>query len=390
MKYDFDTTIQRFGTDSIKWDVKEGELPMWVADMDFKTAPQIIEAIRKRAEHGVFGYMSDRPEWYEAYMNWWSSRHSFEMSKEWLLFSTGVIPIISSTVRKLATPGEKIVIQTPVYNVFTNCIVNNGCTVAENRLLYENGAYSIDWDDLEAKLADPQVSLMILCNPHNPIGKIWDRETLARIGEMCAAYNVVVISDEIHCDVTAPGCEYVPFASVSPVCRDNCIMCIAPTKAFNIAGLKSAAACIPNKDLRHKVWRAINTDEVAEPNSFAIVAAVAAFNESGDWLDEMCKYVEGNRRRVAEFISSELPSLSLVPGNATYLLWIDISSLGMPSKKVAEHIRSTTGLFVTAGRYYGENGDGFLRMNVACPRTTLEDGLERLKRGVESLQDKVN
>jgi len=385
MKYDFDTPVQRYGTDSIKWDVKEGELPMWVADMDFRTAPQIIDAIKERADHGVFGYMTDIPEWYDAYINWWSSRHDFTMQKDWLMFATGVIPIISSAVRKLTTPGEKVIIQTPVYNVFFNCIQNNGCTVVENPLVYENGGYRMDFDDLESKLKDPQVTLMILCNPQNPAGRIWSREELAKVGELCAANNVIVISDEIHCDITAPDRSYVPFASVSETCRNNCIMCIAPTKAFNLAGMKSAAACVPNRSLRHKIWRAINTDEVAEPNSFAVIAAIKAFNESGDWLDELREYIEGNRRRVTEFINTELPELFVVPGDATYLLWIDISKLNTGSREFAKSLRSKTGLFLTEGIHYGKNGDGFVRLNIACPRVTLEDGLQRLKEGVRSL-----
>ena len=321
MRYDFDTQINRFGTDSIKWKVKENELPMWVADMDFRTAPEIIDAIRERTDHGIFGYQSDNDEWYDAYINWWDRRHSFRMHKDWLMFVTGVIPAISSAVRKLTTPGEKVIIQTPVYNVFFNCIVNNGCTVVENPLIYENGQYRMDFDDLEQKLSDPQVTMMLLCNPQNPAGRIWTAEELGKVGELCAANGVIVVSDEIHCDITSPGISYVPFASVSGTCRDNSITCIAPTKAFNIAGLKSACISVPDRKLRHKMWRAINTDEVAEPNSFAVTAAIAAFNKGGEWLDQLREYIGDNRRFTTEFIDSNIPELSVVPGNATYLLY---------------------------------------------------------------------
>ena len=385
MKYDWDTPVNRFGTDSIKWDVKEGELPMWVADMDFKTAPLITERIIERAAHGVYGYSGDAPSWYEAYINWWDKRHGYKMQKNWLIFTTGVIPAISSSVRKLTTPGEKVLIQTPVYNVFFNCILNNGCTVVENPLIYEDGNYHMDFEDLEAKLKDPQVTLMILCNPHNPVGKIWDKETLARVGELCFENNVTVISDEIHCDITKPGIGYVPFASVSDICRDNSITCIAPTKAFNLAGIKTAAVSVPNARLRHKIWRAVNTDEVAEPNVFAVLSAVTAFNDCGDWLDEMREYVWANRAYVEEFIRENLPDLYVVPGDATYLLWIDISKLGMSSDEFAKKLREQTGLFITSGRHYGECGDGFIRVNIACPRVTLEDGLSRLKQGVAKI-----
>ena len=264
MKYDFDTITDRRGTDSLKWDVKENELPMWVADMDFKAAPEIIDAMNKRLSNGVFGYSVIPDEWYDAYIKWWKERHGFEIYRDWLIFCTGVIPAISSTVRKLATADENVVVQTPVYTGFFTSIKNNGCRILESPLRYENGRYSMDLEDLEKKLSDPQTSLMILCNPHNPIGIIWDRDTLAHIGMLAQKYNVTVISDEIHCDLTEPGEGYVPFASVSDICREVSITCIAPTKTFNLAGLQTAAVCIPNAALRHKIWRALHGDAEAQ------------------------------------------------------------------------------------------------------------------------------
>ena len=385
MKYDFDTPVIRYGTDSIKWKVEEGELPMWVADMDFRTAPQIIEAIKKRADHGVFGYSDVEDEWYDAYINWWESRHGLTMDRSWLMFVTGVIPAISSAVRRLTVPGEKVLIQTPVYNVFANIVVHNGRTLTESPLVYENGGYHMDLADLEAKAADPEVKAMILCNPHNPVGKIWDRQTLAEVGRICHENGVTVISDEIHCDITSPGFSYVPFASASDICRDNSICVMAPTKCFNLAGLHSACISVADKTLRAKIRKGIFTDDCSEPNSFSCTAAITAFNECGDWLDEMNAYVEQNRRRVSEFLAAELPQLYLVPGNATYLLWIDISGTGCKSLELARHIRKTTGLFITEGVHYGSCGDDFLRMNIACPASVLEDGLMRLKKGILSL-----
>lgn len=384
MKYDFDTVIDRRGTDSVKWNVGKNELPMWVADMDFRVAPEIEKAIKKRMEHGVFGYSEIPDEWYGAYMNWWRERHGFLMKKDGLLFCTGVVPAISSIVRKLTTPNENVVIQTPVYNVFFNSVLNNGCRVLENQLVYDstNCTYSMDLEDLEKKLADPQTTLMILCNPQNPAGKIWKRITLEKVGDLAKKHNVTVISDEIHCDITEPGKSYVPFASVSEVCREISISCIAPTKAFNIAGMKSAAVYAENPVLRHKAWRALNTDEIAEPNSFACIAAVAAFSEGGEWLDAMREYVSENRKRVCEFIKNEIPEISVVKSDATYLLWLDISKTGMESTRFAAEIRERTGLFLTAGSVYGEAGKNFLRMNIACPKATLEDGLNRLKKGM--------
>lgn len=387
MKYDLDTVIDRRGTNSVKWDeTAPGELPMWVADMDFAVAPKIREALAARVEHGIFGYADVTDAWYNAYRGWWSRRHGLDIERDWLIFCTGVVPAISSIVRKLTTPNENVVIQTPVYNIFFNSIVNNGCRVLESPLVYEGGEYHIDFDDLERCLADPQTTLMILCNPHNPIGKIWDRETLHRIGELCARHHVTVISDEIHCDLTAPGREYVPFASVSEQCRRISISCMAPTKTFNIAGLQTAAVMVPDPQLRHRVWRGLNTDEVAEPNVFAIEAAVAAFEHGADWLDELRAYIQVNRETVDEYLKANIPALHLVPSEATYLLWLDCAAVTQDSAALADLIRRETGLFLSNGRQYGESGRTFLRMNIACPKTTLLDGLDRLRRAIEALE----
>lgn len=382
MTFDFDTPVDRRGTNSMKWNIPDGELPMWIADMDFKTAPPVLEALRRRMDNGVFGYTEIPDAWAESYVFWWTSRHHLNCRAEWFIFTTGVIPAISSSVRKLTTPAEKVVIQTPVYNIFFNSIINNGRYVLESPLAYDGREYSVDWEDLEKKLSDPQTSMMILCNPHNPVGKIWDRETLARIGGLCAQYGVTVISDEIHCDLTDPGTEYVPFASVNETCRDISVTCMAPTKAFNIAGTQSAAVMIPNPLLRHKVWRALNTDEVAEPNAFAVDAAIAAFNEGGPWLDALREYIAGNKALVRRFLEENIPGIRAVPSQATYLLWLDCSALTDDSRAFAEFIRRETGLFLADGVQYGESGRKFLRMNVACPRSFVEDGLDRLKKAV--------
>lgn len=381
--YDFDNFVDRSGTGAVKWNVAEGELPMWIADMDFETAPAIIEAVKKRASHGVYGYTDLTDEWYYSYINWWKTRHGFTVSKDWLIFCTGVVPAISSVVRKLTTPAEKVVMLTPVYNIFFNSVLNNGREALECPLCYKKGEYSIDFADLESKLSDPQTTLFILCNPHNPIGKIWDRETLVRIADMCKKHGVTVVSDEIHCDLTDPDREYIPFASVSENARDNSITCVAPTKAFNIAGLNSAAVIVPNPFLRHKVWRGLNTDEVAEPNVFAVGATVAAFCEGGGWLDELRKYIHENKMFAAKFLEN-VENIKLVKSDATYLLWLDCSALSLKSRELAEDLRKKTGLYLSAGSAYRGNGDSFLRMNIACPRSRVADGLERLKKYVES------
>lgn len=387
MKYDFDTPVDRRGTDSYKWDVKDGELPMWVADMDFKTAPEITAAIQKRAAHGVYGYSVVPDEWYDAVINWWKNRHSFVIEKEWLIFCTGVVPAISSAVRKLTTVAENVAVLSPVYNIFYNSIVNNGRRVLECPLSYRDGIYGIDWDALEKALSEPQTTMLIFCNPHNPVGKIWDRDTLIRVGEMCSRNHVTVISDEIHCDLTDPGCGYIPFASASEICKSISVTCVAPTKCFNMAGLQTAAVIVPDEALRSRVNRGLNTDEVAEPGAFAIPAAVAAFNEGEQWLDELREYIFGNKQRVKEFVETELPKVRLVPSEATYLLWLDCGAFAeYRAKELAHFIRKSTGLYLSAGNQYGLGGDSFLRLNIACPRQVLEDGLCRLKNGIQNFK----
>ena len=388
MKYDFDTMTDRRGVGSLKWDVPERELPMWVADMDFETAPEIIEALKNRVEHGIFGYSVVTEDWYEAYRSWWSRRHHLEMEKEWLIFCTGVVPAISSAVRKLTTVGENVLVQTPVYNIFFNSIRNNGRNILESPLVYDGGEYSVDFGDLEEKLANPQTTLMLLCNPHNPVGKIWDRETLFRIGELCTKHHVLVLSDEVHCDLTDPGYEYVPFASVSQACRDNSITCLAPTKTFNIAGLQTAAVMVPNPVIRYKLDRGLNTDEVAEPNAFAVGAAVAAFQKGEAWLEELREYLSENKRCVREFAERNLSGIKVVPSRATYLLWLDCSGITEDAGELTAFIRRDSGLYLTEGEEYGACGKAFIRLNPACPRERLLDGMRRLEESVRRFTGK--
>lgn len=388
MNYNFNKVPNRRETGSLKWDVKKHELPMWVADMDFETAPQIQEALVQRVAHGVFGYSILPEEWADSYVRWWERRHNFVMDPQKLIFTTGVVPAISSAVRKLTTPAENVLVQTPGYNIFFNSIRNNGRNIVENHLLYENDEYRMDWDALEQQLSDPQTSLMILCNPHNPIGKIWDKETLARIGELCSIYGVTVLSDEIHCDLTAPGKDYVPFSTVDKTCRNISVTCVAPTKAFNLAGIQTAAVYVENPILHHKMWRQLNTDEVAEPNAFAAGAAVAAFTQGEEWLDELRTYIWENKAYVTSVIEEKIPQVHVVESDATYLLWLDCTSLTDDSDALCGFIREKTGLYLASGKEYGTNGNGFLRMNVATSRLLVEDGTQRLLEGIAAWLEK--
>lgn len=389
-RYNFDEMIDRRKTDSLKWDIPEGQLPMWVADMDFKTAPEIMDAIKEKADEGAFGYTIVPDRWYDAYKMWWKERHDFTIESEWLMFCTGVIPALSSIVRKMTTVGEKILVQTPVYNIFFNSIVNNGRYIVENPLLNDENGYHINFEELERKLSDTQTTMMILCNPHNPVGKIWSKEELERIGELCYKYGVIVVSDEIHCDITTPGKGYIPFASVSDKCRDISISCVAPTKAFNMAGLQTSAIIVPNERMRAKVNRGINTDEVAEPNYFAIQAAVAAFTKGGEWLDELRTYIYENKMTVKKYIDENLKDVKTEVTDATYLMWIDCRNITDDSKRLAAFIRKNTGLYVSAGEQYGKAGEGYIRMNVACCREALNDGLERFKNGINMYRKRQN
>ena len=384
MQYNFSKTTNRFNSNSLKWDVKKEELPMWVADMDFETAPEIIEAIKKKVDLGIFGYTIVPDDYYLAISKWWSIRHNFNIEKEWILFCTGVVPAISSIVRKMTNLGDNVLIQSPVYNIFYNSIINNSRKIISSDLSFDGENYYIDFEDLEKKLSNPRTTLMILCNPHNPIGKVWDKETLRRIGELCLKHNVLVLSDEIHCDLTYEDNIYTPFASISSEIAQNSITCIAPTKTFNLAGLQTSSIIIPNEDIRKKVNRGINTDEVAEPNAFAIEATIAAFTKGEPWLEELIKYLSNNKKLVQQFIAKELPQLKLINSQATYLLWIDCNDITSDSEELCRYIRESTGLYLSSGTAYGANGNGFIRMNIACSKERLKEGLFRLKKGIES------
>lgn len=380
MGFSFDKAPSRQGTASIKWDVKEGELPMWVADMDFAAAPPVEKAIRDRAAHPVFGYTFIPNDWYDAYIHWWKDRHATELRRDSLFFVHGIVPAIGACVRDLTAAGDGIVIQTPVYYVFALTIEANGRRVVENPLWYHNGIYSIDFEDLERKLKRPESTMMVLCNPQNPSGQTWSREELIRIAEMCRTNGVILISDEIHCDITKPGVSYTPLDSLPEECLGDTITLLSPTKAFNIAGLATAAAYVPKEHLRQKVQKAFATYGLTQANSFAVPAAVAAFRDGAAWLDAMCAYVFANKEFAEGYLARHAPLIHVVPSDCTYLMWLDVSALTRDAEVFAKELREETGLFVSAGNAFGANGSRFLRMNVACPREYVEDGLRRLEK----------
>ena len=380
MKYNFDEIIQRRGTNSYKWDAAEDSdvLPMWVADMDFRTAPAIIEALHRRAEHGIFGYTKVPQAYYDATISWFHRKHRFTLHKDWILFTSGVVPALSAIIKALTSPGDKVLVQTPVYNCFFSSIRNDECEMVANELIYKDNIYTVDYADFEQKAADPKVKVLLLCNPHNPVGRVWTREELQRIGEICLKNNVIVVSDEIHCDLVYESNTHIPFASVSEQFLQNSVTCIAPTKTFNIAGIQVANIIAANAEIREKVDKALNVNEVCEINAFAVEALMAAYNDGEEWLEELKNYLYANYTYLLNFFNTKLPGFSVIKLEATYLVWIDCSLLKQTSKEITEALLKKQKLWVNEGTMYGEAGEGFIRINIACPRQLLIEGLNRL------------
>ncbi len=382
-RYNFDIIINRRGTNSVKWDFEkeDGVIPMWVADMDFQAAPAIRKAVEDRAKHGIFGYAKVPDSYYNAITSWFKRRHNWAIEKEWIVYTTGVIPAISAAIKALAMPGEKVLIQTPVYNCFFSSIRNQGCEVQESPLKRKGNTYVTDWDDFERKCADEKTTVFLLCNPHNPAGRVWTKEELTRMWEICKQHNVAVISDEIHCELVMPGNEFTPFATVSEDCRDNCIVLNSPTKNFNIAGLQIANIVCANRQWRRRVERVINIFEVCDVNPFGIDALEAAYNESEDWMDELNRYLFDNYQFLKFTIEKELPGYEVLKLEGTYLVWMSIKPSGLTSEQFTEKLVKEGKVLINSGTMYGEKtGEGYVRINIACPRKTLEEGLKRIIR----------
>ncbi len=385
MKYDFDKITSRRGTNSYKWDSAEDKdvLPMWVADMDFQTAPCIIEALRKRVDHGIFGYTRVPEEYYEAVISWFRRRHQWNIQRDWFIYTSGVVPALSAVIKALANEGDNILTLTPVYNCFFSSIRNNGCKLSSCALKYENNTFSIDFDDLERRAADPKTPLLLLCNPHNPSGRVWTREELQRIGDICIKNNVIVVSDEIHCEIVHPGYKYTPFASISEEFQKHNVTCISPSKAFNIAGLQIANIIVENDEWRRRIDKAININEVCDVNPFGVIATIAAYNEGELWLDELLKYIHANYLFFKEYCEKHFPQFPVAPLEGTYLAWMDCRSLSIPSEQLEEDLMKKEKLWLNAGSMYGKDGEGFMRWNLACPRQFVEEGLKRFAEYIE-------
>ena len=379
MKYNFNELSQRRNTNSIKWDVKDNELPMWVADMDFLVLPEIKQAIIEAANRGSFGYSYPTEKFFEAYQNWWFTRHHIKLNKDAMVYVSGVVSGLDSLINHLTNKGDAVLLLSPSYNGFFSVVRNNNRQLVTSDLIYQNDDFVIDYIDVEKKIVNNAVKATIFCNPHNPTGKVWSKEEIKKFYEICKKHNVIFIADEIHCDLVDPGYEYVPALSVS----DDIIMLSAPSKVFNLAGLQSAIMVINNKDIKEKMQEAVYHDDVGEPNYFVEPATVAAYTFGADYVDELNQYLLINKEYVKEFINKYLPHLKVVSGHATYLLWIDISDYQIPSLQFVNELRKETGLFVNEGVHYGDNGDSYIRMNIATSLDNVKDGLNRLKTFLE-------
>ncbi len=382
MKYNFDERIDRRGTGCVKWDMAPDKdvLPLWVADMDFRAAPAILEAVKKRAEHGVFGYTVVEDDYYDAVISWFRRRHQWHIQREEILYTTGVVPAMSVAVKALTMPGEKVIILSPDYNCFFSSVRNNGCEVVESVLVRTGSRFTVDWQDFEAKCADEKATVFLLCNPHNPTGRVWTKEELERMNDICLRHHVKVVSDEIHCELMMPGHVFQPFAAVSEACRQNSVILNSPSKSFNIAGLQAANIICSQPEWRRRLDRAININEVCDLNPFGPVALKAAYNESEDWIDELNQYLWGNYQALCAFAKEHLPQWDVCTLEGTYLPWIDITATGMTSQEYSDRLLSEAKVWVNPGTMYGpQSGEGYIRMNIACPRSLLTEALQRIK-----------
>lgn len=387
MTYDFDKIISRRGTNCVKWDefTDPDIIPLWVADMDFETAPSVQQALLKRMQHGCFGYTLVPESYYNATIQWFQHRHGWSIERPSFIYTSGVVPAISAIIKAVTSPGDKVLVQTPVYNCFFSSIRNNGCTLAENPLKMEGNRYEVDWQDFEAKCADPSMKVFLLCNPHNPAGRVWTCQELVQMGNICLKHGVFVISDEIHCEFVMPEHTYTPFASISEDFAMNCAVCLSPSKAFNIAGLQIANIIVKNEKVRKRVDKAININEVCDVNPFGVIALQAAYSAEGEeWLNQLCHYISDNYLMACQLFTEALPQCPVTTLEGTYLMWVDIRATGKTSRQVTDHLLRKAKVYVNCGTMYGEaTGEGYIRINLATRRNLLEEGIMRI---IKSLQ----
>lgn len=380
MKTDFNEIIDRRHTGSYKWDTADDVINMWVADMDFRTAPAIIEALQKRVSHGVFGYTAVEGDYYNAVCGWFQRRHKWRIDPQTIIYTSGVVPAVSAILKAVTMPGEKVVLQTPAYNCFYSSIRNNGCEPLSNPLIYDSttGCFSLDLDGLERLASDEKATAMIICNPHNPSGRVWTPDELTAMAEIARRHNVFIISDEIHCELCYKPYAYTPYGTLPPIYQGKAAICISPSKAFNTAGLQIANIVASDPEIRRRIDRAININEVCDVNPFGVIATMAAYNESEQWLDQLIEYLHGNYRLLVDRLSHELPALKVTPLEATYLAWVNIASTSMTGDELAERLLDEQRLRINSGSMYGPGGEDFIRINLACPRSVVDDAIDRI------------
>lgn len=387
MEYDFSRPTERRGTDSYKWDSapETDIIPLWVADMDFETFPGITEALQRRVAHGIFGYTRVPEAYYEAVCNWFGKHHGWHINREDIIYTSGVVPAVSAVIKALTLPGDQVIVQGPVYNCFFSSIRNNGCETVSNSLIYnkEELRYEIDFDDLERKLAHERARLMLICNPHNPGGRVWTRDELTRVAELCHKYGVRVVSDEIHCELTLYDNKYVPFGSLPDELSHGSITCCSPSKAFNTAGLQIANIVCRDAEVRNRIDRAININEVCDVNPFGVIALQAAYSDEGyEWLTQLRAYISSNYDLLRERFARELPKCKVMRMEGTYLAWIDCSELHISSDEIEEMLIHENKVWVNAGSMYGTEGAAFIRINMACTSELLNEGITRIVNGL--------
>ncbi len=384
MKYNFDKIIERRGSHSVKWDWgKEDILPMWVADMDFQTAPEVIQAISEKVSHGIFGYGTIPKNFHDSVIDWWETNHNFRIEKDWLLPATGVLPSISAIIRTFVRPDEKIILQPPVYNHFFSILENYGCSIVCNDLKYEAGNYTVDFDDLEKKASDPKTKLLLLCNPHNPVGKVWTREDLEKIAEICSRNKVMVVSDEIHSDLIFNDRKHIPFVSVARDYNLQSVTCGSPCKTFNFSGMPVSYLISRDKAILEQTFKTLELQENCYPNPIAMEALMAAYTKGYEWKHELKNYLYENFILLENFCSEELPEIKVIPLEATYLVWLDCRAFGITSDELSKILLMKGKVWLNSGTMYGKSGEGFLRINIGCPRAVLKEGLERLKKALK-------
>ncbi|MFB7816644.1 MalY/PatB family protein [Paenibacillus chitinolyticus] len=396
IKYNFDEIIDRSTTDSIKWSRRhlkenfddEDNIPMWIADMDFKVAQPIINALISRAEHGIFGYGHKSDEFLDAVVNWQQRRNGWNIRKEWILFTPGIIPALNFIVETFCNPGDKVIIQTPVYYPFANIIQNNGCQIANNPLIRNNGRYEINFDEFEKIARDSRTKLFFLCSPHNPVGRVWTSEELQRMGEICLKNHVLVIADEIHSDLVYKRNSFVTFGKIAEQLKMNSIICTAPSKTFNLAGLHVSNIIIPNDRVRAELEHKLASIDI-DPSSFASVAQIAAYNEGEEWLEQLLVYLQGNLDFIKKFLEEHLPKVTMLVPEATYLAWLDFGAYNLSDMKLQEMMRKRANVALDDGYIFGTGGERFQRINFACPRSVLQKALERLKKSFEDIEIEV-